>query len=153
VAPPSAMALSSESTSERPEVCQLNIGGPPASRTRPALRQRDWWPAPLLDAVERLVTSGRCCRQLDRVGVESLRELPQLWNDAEPSGRKLLAEALFERIDILGTRKVKLHPSASAKAQGWDRAWNGARLVVMVGARGVGPPTEPAGLWCEVDGL
>ena len=20
-------------------------------------------------------------------------------------------------------------------------------------ARGVGPPTEPAGLWCEVDGL
>ncbi len=71
--------------------------------------------------------------------IESLRELPQLWNDAEPSGRKLLAEALFERIDILGTRKVRLHPSASAKAQGWDRAWNGARLVVMVGARGVRP--------------
>jgi DNA invertase Pin-like site-specific DNA recombinase len=72
--------------------------------------------------------------------IESLRELPQLWNDAEPSGRKLQAEALFERIDILGTRKVKLHPSASAKAQGWDRAWNGARLVVMVGARGFEPP-------------
>jgi DNA invertase Pin-like site-specific DNA recombinase len=69
--------------------------------------------------------------------VESLRELPQLWDDAEPSGRKLLAEALFERIDVLGSRKVKLHPSASAKAQGWDGAWNGARLVVMVGARGL----------------
>jgi site-specific recombinase XerD len=55
------------------------------------------------------------------------------------SGRKLLAEALFERIEVLGARKVRLHPSASAKAQGWDRAWNGARLVVMVGARGVGP--------------
>ena len=68
--------------------------------------------------------------------VESLRELPQLWDDAEPSGRKLLAEALFDRIDVLGGRKVRLHPSASAKAQGWDRAWNGARLVVMVGARG-----------------
>jgi len=78
--------------------------------------------------------------------IESLRELPQLWNDAEPSGRKLLAEALFERIDILGTRKVKLHPSASAKAQGWDRAWNGARLVVMVGARGV----EPAIPTCRI---
>jgi len=72
--------------------------------------------------------------------VESLRELPELWADAEPSGRKLLAESLFDRIDVLGSRKVKLHPSASAKAPGWDRAWNGARLVVMVGARGLGPP-------------
>jgi DNA invertase Pin-like site-specific DNA recombinase len=81
---------------------------------------------------------------------ESLRELPKLWDDAEPSGRKLLAEALFERIDVLGAGKAKLHPSASAKAQGWDVAWNGARLVVMVGARGVGPPTDHAGSWCEV---
>jgi hypothetical protein len=71
--------------------------------------------------------------------VESLRELPKLWEDAEPSGRKLLAESLFDRIDVLGSRKVRLHPSASAKAQGWDRAWNGARLVVMVGARGFEP--------------
>jgi DNA invertase Pin-like site-specific DNA recombinase len=71
--------------------------------------------------------------------IESLRELPELWDDAEPSGRKLLAESLFDRIDVLGARKVKLHPSASAKAQGWDRAWNGARLVVMVGARGLEP--------------
>jgi hypothetical protein len=69
--------------------------------------------------------------------IESLRELPELWDDADPSGRRLLAEALFERIDILGTRKVRLHPSASAKAQGWDIAWDGARLVVMVGARGI----------------
>ena len=72
--------------------------------------------------------------------IESLRELPSLWDDADPSGRKLLAEALFERIDVLGARKVRLHPSASAKAQGWDRAWNGVRLVVMVGARGVEAP-------------
>ena len=70
--------------------------------------------------------------------VEAMRDLPSLWDQAEPSGRKLLAEALFERIDILGSTKVKVHPSASAKAQGWDRAWNGARLVVMVGARVVG---------------
>jgi hypothetical protein len=60
-----------------------------------------------------------------------------LWDDADPSGRKLLAEALFERIDVLGARKVRLHPSASAKAQGWDRTWHSVRLVVMVGARGV----------------
>jgi DNA invertase Pin-like site-specific DNA recombinase len=69
---------------------------------------------------------------------EFLRNLPGLWDQAEPSGRKLLAEALFERIDVLGAGKAKLHPSASAQAQGWAEAWNGARLVVMVGARGVG---------------
>jgi DNA invertase Pin-like site-specific DNA recombinase len=68
-----------------------------------------------------------------------LRNLPGIWDDAEPSGRKLLAEALFERIDVLGSAKVKLHPSASARAQGWAEAWNGARLVVMVGARGLAP--------------
>ena len=69
--------------------------------------------------------------------IEFLRNLPGLWDEAEPSGRKLLAEALFERIDVLGAGKAKLHPSASAKAQGWAEAWNGARLVVMVGARGL----------------
>ena len=73
---------------------------------------------------------------------EFLRKLPELWDEAEPSGRKLLAEALFERIDVLGAGKAKLHPSASAQAQGWAEAWNGARLVVMVGARGLEPPTS-----------
>ena len=69
-----------------------------------------------------------------------LQDLPHLWEEAEGSGRRLLAEALFERIDVLGARKVHVHPSASARAQGWAEAWNGARLVVMVGARGVAPP-------------
>jgi hypothetical protein len=77
---------------------------------------------------------------------EFLRNLPELWDQAEPSGRKLLAEELFERIDVLGARKVRLHPSASVKAQGWDRAWNGVRLVEMVGARG----SEPAIPTCRI---
>lgn len=80
--------------------------------------------------------------------VEYLQDLPRLWEEADGSGRRLLAEALFERIDILGGRKVRVHPSASARARGWDEAWNGARLVVMVGARGLAPPTArhfPAG--------
>ncbi len=67
-----------------------------------------------------------------------LRDLARLWDDADGSGRKLLAEALFYRIDVLGAKRVNLHPSPSATAQGWAEAWNGARLVVMVGARGVG---------------
>ena len=92
-----------------------------------------------LDQEEQAARGERAGGLTPQEAVESLRELPKLWDDAEPSGRKLLAEALFERIDVLGSRKVRLHPSASAKAQGWDGAWNGARLVVMVGARGVGP--------------
>lgn len=70
---------------------------------------------------------------------EYLRDLPRLWDEAEGSGRRQLAEALFERIEVLGAQRVHLHPSQSAKAQGWAEAWNGARLVVMVGARGLEP--------------
>ncbi len=91
-----------------------------------------------LDQQERQAKTARADGPTPEEAVESLRELPELWDDAEPSGRRLLAEALLDRIDVLGARKVKLHPSASAKAQGWDVAWNGARLVVMVGARGAG---------------
>jgi hypothetical protein len=37
----------------------------------------------------------------------------------KPDGRKLLAEeSLMDRIDVLGTGKVKLHPSASARLKG-----------------------------------
>jgi DNA invertase Pin-like site-specific DNA recombinase len=92
-----------------------------------------------LDQEERQAKSEHADGLTSEEAVESLRELPKLWDDAEPSGRRLLAEALLDRIDVLGARKVKLHPSASAKAQGWDVAWNGARLVVMVGARGLAP--------------
>ena len=95
-----------------------------------------------LDQQERQAKAARADGPTPDEAVESLRELPELWDDAEPSGRRLLAEALLDRIDVLGARKVKLHPSASAKAQGWDVAWNGARLVVMVGARGFEPPTS-----------
>jgi hypothetical protein len=92
-----------------------------------------------LDQEERQAKAAQADGPTPEEAVESLRELPKLWDDAEPSGRRLLAEALLDRIDVLGARKVRLHPSASAKAQGWDVAWNGARLVVMVGARGVSP--------------
>ena len=71
-----------------------------------------------------------------------LRDLPRLWDEAEGAGRRLLAEALFERIEVLGARRVNLTPSASAEALGWDGAWKGARLVVMVGARGFEPQTS-----------
>jgi DNA invertase Pin-like site-specific DNA recombinase len=71
--------------------------------------------------------------------VEYLQNLPTLWDRAEGSGRRLLAEALFERIEVLGVRRLRIHPTATAVRYGWADAWNGARLLVMVGARGVAP--------------
>lgn len=71
--------------------------------------------------------------------VAYLRDLLVSWDEAEGSGRKLLAEALFERVEVLGTRKVHIRPSPSAMRYGWADAWRGVRLVVMVGARGVEP--------------
>lgn len=93
-----------------------------------------------LDQEEAGARAARPAGPTPREAAEYLRDLPRLWDEAEGSGRRLLAEALFERIDVLGARKVRLHPSASARAQGWDEAWDGARLVVMVGARGIAPP-------------
>ena len=57
-----------------------------------------------------------------------LRDPAQLWDDADGSGRKLLAAALFDRIEVLGAQRVNLHPSPSATAQGWAKAWNGASI-------------------------
>lgn len=75
--------------------------------------------------------------------VEYFRDLLRLWDEAEGSGCQQLAEALFDRIDVLGAQRLQVHPSAAARAQGWADAWRGVRLlVVMVGARGVGP-AEP----------
>jgi hypothetical protein len=68
-----------------------------------------------------------------------LRDLPKLWEQADGSGRKLLAEAMFERVDVLGVQKVRIHPTPTAVRYGWAEAWNGAKLLVMVGARGFGP--------------
>jgi DNA invertase Pin-like site-specific DNA recombinase len=72
--------------------------------------------------------------------VAYLADLARLWDEAEGSGRKLLAEALFERVEVLGVRKVQIRPTATAVRHGWAAAWDGARLLVMVGARGLEPP-------------
>jgi DNA invertase Pin-like site-specific DNA recombinase len=114
-------------------------------------RDRD---GPALDETMRRLDHEECEAQAAHADVPTaaeavayLQDLPRLWEEAEGSGRRLLAEALFERIDVLGARKVHVHPSASARAQGWAEAWNGARLVVMVGARGVAPTSIDQLCW------
>ena len=52
-----------------------------------------------------------------------------------------MVEAVFERIDVVGVQKVHIRPTWSAARYGWANTWDGAKLLVMVGARGL----EPAG--------
>ena len=98
------------------------------------LRDRD--PVALEIAMPRLDQEDGTARAAKSSGptaaeaVAYLRDLATLWDQADGSERKILAEALFDRIDVLGAKRVNLHPSASAQAQGWGEAWNGARLVV-----------------------
>jgi hypothetical protein len=55
----------------------------------------------VLDREEEAARGSRDDGPTPEEAVEFLRDLPSIWDDAEPAGRKLLAEALFDRIDVL----------------------------------------------------
>ena len=55
--------------------------------------------------------------------VAFLRDLPTLW-DAAPSSRRALTEALFERVEVLGLRRMHLEPTQSAIAAGLVEAFS-----------------------------
>lgn len=55
--------------------------------------------------------------------VERLRNLPALW-DAAPNSRRAIAESLFERIDVLGLRRMRITPTSAAIARGLAEAFS-----------------------------
>ena len=66
-------------------------------------------------------------RELDGVpadvAVRYLRELSTTWTKADGGpGRRMLAEALFERIDVLGARAATIRPTDAAVAYGFAAA-------------------------------
>ncbi len=62
-----------------------------------------------------------------------LRELATTWTNADGGpGRRLLAEALFERIDVLGAKEATIHLTDTAVAYGFAAAIPD-RLDVTVG--------------------
>ena len=76
-----------------------------------------------------------------------LRNLPALWEAGYDSGRRLLTEALFEKVEVLGVKSVTIHPTPEADAHGWSDAFGSEPLLLdpeartrLVGARGVEPP-------------
>ena len=63
-------------------------------------------------------------------------ELPETWRRAEGgAGRRLLASALFDRIEVLGIREATVHLSAHAVRHGLAAALP-AELGILVNGRG-----------------
>lgn len=67
-----------------------------------------------------------------------LKELPTLWAKTSDAGRHAIAEAVFERIDVLGTTEFTFTLTAHAKARGWDAAFGAGVVRVDEGRSGRG---------------
>lgn len=63
-----------------------------------------------------------------RTALAYLADLPRLWKDTPPERHRNLAEAMFERIEVLGTKEAIIHPSPEAEAHGWREVWGSAIL-------------------------
>ena len=62
-----------------------------------------------------------------------LESLPELWAKTSDAGRKAIAEAVFERIDVLGVTDFTFTLTAQARARGWDAAFGPGVLRVEDG--------------------
>jgi hypothetical protein len=60
-------------------------------------------------------------------------DLPALWGAADDSGRRLLTEALFEKVEVLGVQSVTIHPTPEADAYGWSDAFGSVPLLLNAG--------------------
>ena len=68
---------------------------------------------------------------------EYLESLPDLWAKTSDAGRHAIAEAVFERIDVLGVTDYTFTLTAAAKARRWDAAFGpGVLCVWEQGGRG-----------------
>ena len=80
---------------------------------------RDRQPAPELSAAE---------------VVAYLRDLPRLFDEA-PDSRRGLTESLFERVEVLGLRRMHLEPTPAAVAAGLVEAFSSASAGYGQGER------------------
>ena len=69
-----------------------------------------------------------------------LRDPPSLWAAADDSGRRLLTEALFKKVEVLGVESVTIYPTPEADARGWSEAFGPTpqRIPVEMGAGAIG---------------
>jgi hypothetical protein len=73
-----------------------------------------------------------------------LESLPELWAKTSDAGRKAIAEAVFERIDVLGVTDYTFTLTAHAKARGWDAAFGAGAVCAKEGRSGRGERHSPA---------
>jgi hypothetical protein len=73
-----------------------------------------------------------------------LESLPDLWAKTSDAGRHAIAEAVFERIDVLGMTDFTFTLTAHAKARGWDAAFGTGVVSVKEGRSGRGERHSPA---------
>ena len=67
-----------------------------------------------------------------------LEELPNLWAKTSDAGRHAIAEAVFERIDVLRVTYYTFTLTAQAKARGWDAAFGAGVVRAKEGRSGRG---------------
>ncbi len=67
-----------------------------------------------------------------------LESLPALWARTSDAGRHAIAEAVFERIDVLGANDFTFGLTARAKAHGWDAAFGAGDQSISIGQSGRG---------------
>jgi hypothetical protein len=65
-----------------------------------------------------------------------LESLPELWAKTSDAGRHAIAEAVFERIDVLGATDFTFTLTAHARARGWDAAFGAGVVRVKEGRSG-----------------
>ncbi len=75
---------------------------------------------------------------------EYLESRPDLWARTSDAGRHAIAEAVFERIDVLGVTDYTFTLTAQARARGWDAAFGpGVLRLQEQGGRGKTPSPGP----------
>ena len=76
-----------------------------------------------------------------------LEELPSLWARTSDAGRHAIAEATFERIDVLGVTDFSFALTAHAKAHGWDAAFGAGVVSSSISRSGRGERARPRGTY------
>lgn len=73
-----------------------------------------------------------------------LEDLPSLWADTDAEGRRAIAEAVFERIDVLGVTDYTFTLTPDARAHGWDAAFGPGTVPGSIGQSGRGERPSPS---------
>ena len=67
-----------------------------------------------------------------------LESSPELWSKTSDAGRHAIAEAAFERIDVLAATDFTITLTAHAKAHGRDAAFGAGDQSISIGRSGRG---------------